>query len=280
MKYSSLLFLVLLGFNAFVWRSVIFDGSTDSIDWYFLDVGQGDSTLVNFYGNMQVLVDGGFNKRALENLGHVLPPTDRYIDLIVVSHGDMDHFAGLIPVLERYRVGAVAYNGLDGNADAWGDFVAAVKEKNIPVVILGVGDTIVYKDVKLNILSPEAERLVSPQSNDASLVILAGGEGVRTLLTGDIGFAVENLLVERGDVDIDILKVAHHGSKYSSGAKFLREATPLVSIVQVGKNRYGHPSETVLNRLGLVGSSIYRNDDNGTIHVRTKEGVMTVFTQR
>ncbi|MBI2592815.1 MAG: hypothetical protein HYW37_01465 [Candidatus Colwellbacteria bacterium] len=105
-------------------------------------------------------------------------------------------------------------------------------------------------------------------------------EGARILFACDIGLKVEDYLEKSYDINVDVLKVAHHGSKYSSGQNFLAEATPAVSVIQVGKNRYGHPTLKALGRLAAVGSSIYRNDLNGTVHLKIKDGVLSVFTEK
>ena len=110
MKSLSLISLVLIGFNIFVWYHVLVGGQ-DDLDLYFLDVGQGDSSLVVLHEGAKVLIDGGPDKSVLFPLSEALPKTDRYIDLVVLSHAQLDHFGGLYDVIERYKIGAFVTTG-------------------------------------------------------------------------------------------------------------------------------------------------------------------------
>lgn len=273
MKYSLLIFSA---FNIFIWHWVIVGGPVQTLDAYFLDVGQGDGSLIVLPGGPKILIDGGPDKNIVGELDKILSPTDRYIDLVILSHVQLDHFGGLIAVLGRYEIGAFIYNGRDGEIEAWQDLVRVLNNKKIPVLVLGEGDKIIYAEDKIDFLSPDEES-INKELNETALVAKVEGGGVKLLFTGDIGFNTENYLKDKYDIDVDVLKVAHHGSKYSSGAYFLAEATPAVSVVQVGKNTYGHPTEVALNRLAQVGSSIYRNDKQGTVHIKAKDGFINVF---
>jgi competence protein ComEC len=275
MKYLSLIFLVLIGFNIFAWYYVV-SGGQSNLDVYFLDVGQGDSELVVLPGGVQVLIDGGSDKGVLFELSKVLPKTDRYIDLVVMTHAQLDHFGGLYDVVERYKIGAFIAPDREGESDAWDDFIRLINEKEIPVVLVGAGDLISFKDSSLAVLSPNEEFLKNDEINESSVVLGLDSEGVKVLFTGDIGFETENYLVDTYDIDTDILKVGHHGSKFSTGLNFLAEATPRISVIEVGKNRFGHPTGVVLSRLQSVGSSIYRTDQDGTVHIEASDGVIGV----
>ena len=279
MKYLSSIFLVLIGFNIFVWYNV-FIGEQNNLDIYFLDVGQGDSQLVVLPGGVKVLIDGGPDKGVLFELSEILSQTDRYIDLVVMTHPQLDHFGGLLDIVERYKVGAFISPGRDGDSRAWGDFVDALGKKGTPIVFVGAGDLISYRDSTLAVLSPNKEFFSNKEVNESSLVLGLNSEGVRVLFTGDIGFETENFLVEAYDIDADILKVAHHGSKFSTGLNFLAETTPRISVIGVGgKNRFGHPTQAALSRLKSIGSSIYRTDQSGTVHIEAKDGVIGVFAE-
>ncbi len=279
MKYLSSIYLVLISLNIFVWYWIFTGINTDDLNLYFLNVGQGDGSLVVLPGNVKVLIDGGPKKEILNSLGKVLPPTDRYIDLVMLSHPQLDHFSGLISVMGRYRVGAFIYNGRDGDASAWGDLKKVLKDKNIKTIVLGGHDSIKYENNKFSIVSPNPYFLGMKELNDTGLVAELDSEESKTLFTADIGFDVENYLISSG-IDVDILKVPHHGSKYSSGISFLKAITPKISVIQVGKNSYGHPTKEALGRLTSVGSSIYRNDLDGMVHLKIKGGIVQVFKDR
>jgi len=276
MRYLSLIFLVLIGFNTFVWYHV-FIGEQSNLDIYFLDVGQGDSQLIVLPDNIKILIDGGPSKEVLFELAEVLPKTDRYIDLVVMTHPQLDHFGGLYDVIERYKIGAFIAPNKEGESEAWIDFLSLLAKKEVPVILVDEGDLISYKESSLAVLSPNEEFLNTDELNDSSVVVGLNSEGVKTLFTGDIGFNVENYLVDRYDIDTDILKVGHHGSKFSTGLNFLAEATPEVSVIGVGKNRFGHPTGAALSRLKSIGSSIYRTDQSGTVHIKATDGIIGVF---
>nr|AKQ02454.1 metallo-beta-lactamase family protein [uncultured Parcubacteria bacterium Rifle_16ft_4_minimus_37647] len=277
MKSLSLIFLVLIGFNLFVWYYVL-TGEQDDLDIYFLDVGQGDSELVILPGDVRVLIDGGPDKSVLFELSQILPKTDRYIDLVVMTHAQLDHFGGLYDVVDRYKVGAFISTGREGESEAWKEFEELLQEKQIPVILLGAGDGIRYKDSNFIVLSPDQALLNNQEINESSLVVELFSEGAKSLFTGDVGFETENFLADTYDIDTDILKVPHHGSRFSSGLNFLMEATPAVSIIEVGKNSFGHPTEAALSRLRSAGSSIYRTDEDGTVHLEINDGVVLIST--
>jgi len=280
MKYSLLTFSVLTFLNLIIWWLVILGGAPGVLNLYFLDIGQGDATFIVLPGGPKILIDGGPDKSVLGEIDKVLKPGDRYVDIVFLTHPQLDHFGGLISVLERYKVGLFIYNGTEGEGGSWDGLVATLNKAGTPVVVLSAGDTLTYMDNNFDILSPNREFLVSSEVNDTTLVAKLNSQGLKSLFTGDIGFAVENNLVEFYDVDADILKVPHHGSKYSSGSKFLAEVSPSVSVIQVGKNRYGHPTEESIYRLRKVGSDIYRNDIDGTIRVTVKNGLLNVFKEK
>ncbi len=270
-----ILFLVI--FDVFVWGRVIFSKPIEDSEIYFLDVGQGDSELVILPNNVKVLIDGGPNSRLLSQLDSILKPFDRYFDLVVLSHSQTDHFNGLVDVLKRYQVGAFIFNGRNGTASSWQELIKAVEENKVPVIILAAGDKIDYLNSRFNFLLPDRNLIQSSDLNETTLVALLKTQGAKVLFTGDIGAEAENYLIQRYDLDVDVLKVAHHGSKYSSSAGFLSEILPKVAVIEVGKNSYGHPTAGVLNRLASVGAQIFRTDNDGTIKLEIKNKEINVF---
>src|SRR3989344_5714884 len=122
MKFLSSIFLVLIGFNFIVWQGVMDRAIEDPLRVYFLDVGQGDSQLIIFPDGVKVLIDGGPSKEILFELGEILPPTDRYIDLVMITHAQLDHYGGIGYVVERYQVGGFIFNGEGGSGKSWEEF--------------------------------------------------------------------------------------------------------------------------------------------------------------
>ncbi len=282
MRYWSLSFLLLVGFNLFIWHQVV-TGAKGDLNLYFLNVGQGDSELIELPGGVQILIDGGPDKSVLLELAKTLPANDRYLDLLVMTHPQTDYFAGFSDVLERYKVGAFITTGREGETETWKNFENLLKQKKIPIVLVKEGNVIKYKGNQLEILAPSDGLLASKELNDTCIVLKLESEGIKALYTGDAGFPTENYLLSSKGVsklNVDVLKVGHHGSKYATGANFLAAASPLISVIEVGqKNRYGHPTEVTLNRLRSFGSAIYRTDENGTVQLKIRDGRIAVYPE-
>ena len=139
-------------------------------------------------------------------------------------------------------------------------------------MVLAAGDKIHYRENRFDILSPNKDFLNGRDTNDSGLVMKLSAADSQSLFTGDIGEKVEDFLIKNYDLKIDILKVGHHGSKFSTSQKFLAAAQPKLAFIGVGKNSYGHPTKEVLNRLASVGAAIYRTDTSGTIKLVINKG--------
>lgn len=272
------LFLVI--FDVFVWGQIVFGGPNENLEVYFLDVGQGDSELIVLPGNVKILIDGGPNNKILKELSSVLGPTDRYIDLVVLSHPQLDHFSGLIDVLKRYQVGAFIFSGRRGDAPAFQDLEKIIKENKIAAVALAENDKIKYLKNCFDILSPSKNLLQSAELNDTTLVMKFENEEVKILFTGDIDKKIEEYLVKKRDLSVDVLKVSHHGSKFSTSDNFLKETAPKISIIEVGKNSYGHPTAETLNGLASIGAQIFRTDKNGTIKLIINDQQISILKKK
>ena len=232
---------------------------------YFLNVGQGDAIFIQAPSGNQVLIDGGPDTKVIQELAEVMPFGDRTIDMLILTHPDADHINGLIEVLERYDVAMVLENFLERHDSAgynkWNELKAEAEV--VPAV---AGQVInIDEELYLVILYPVAGAGRQSKTNNNSIVAkLVYGEN-ELLLTGDIEAKVERELVARGvDVDADLLKVAHHGSKTSTTKEFLDAVTPEAAFIQLGAdNRYGHPHPTVMQRLEERGIKYYRTDTDG-----------------
>ncbi|MEK7087607.1 MAG: MBL fold metallo-hydrolase, partial [Patescibacteria group bacterium] len=265
-----------------VWFFVFAETPSSDLEVNFFDVGQGDSILIQTPKNQTLLIDGGPNNKVLEKLGKYLPPLHKRIDIVLLTHPHADHVSGLIGVLRRYEVGVVILSGADLKTDVYQEFLKVVIEKNISVVIAQAGEAIHFdENLEIDILAPKhtEDSVFNKKSegfgssgndvNDTSIVgkLIFNNFGV--LLTGDATFKIENQLLIYGEgLKSDILKIGHHGSKYSSSLSFLRVVSPRAAIIEVGaKNRYGHPSLVALGRLKTINSEIFRTDLNGDIKI-------------
>jgi len=248
----------------------------------FFDVGEGDAIFIETPGGQQFLIDGGPSPTTLIGaLGRTMPFWDRSIDLIILTHADEDHIAGLIPILERYHVGHVLDSGYEHDNPMYERWLELIEERDIPNYLARAGMRIATGDgVELVVLhpGPKLMRYTESDSNNNSVVTRLVMGQVSFLLPGDIEEAAERVLVASGqELTSTVLKVPHHGSNTSSSVAFLKAVDPRLAIISVGAdNRFGHPSPRVLERLEkLVGKErILRTDEDGTIEVVTDgEGI-------
>jgi len=261
----------------------------------FCDVGQGDATLI-IKGNFQMVVDGGpAGEKLLSCLGKHMPFWDRKIEVVVNTHPQKDHLGGLDELVERYEVGRLVINGVFGGGKDGERLRDLVLLNGVEAVLPEAGDVLRMGSLQFDILWPEKKVgdllawngigvqplwEVEPQisvaavlgkNTDVNVVSVVGvlryGE-FEVLLTGDIGFDEEDELLENGNlIDVDVLKVAHHGSKYSRGDEFINKIKPEVAVINVGKNSFGHPTRETLDKLEEVGAKIYRTDLNGDVEI-------------
>lgn len=263
----------------------------------FCDVGQGDAILLQ-KGFSQVLIDGGPDEKVLECLSNNMPFWDKEIELVINTHGEKDHLAGLVAVIERYRVNRVITHSLASESEVFREFHQLVLEKTIPVFSPKKGDEVKIGDLSFQVLWPEEKmgdlslwekRLASRDDGGASQV-LAGSEidlnetsivlhlqydKFDALLTGDISSQTESRLEPLSG--IEVLKIAHHGSKYSTSQGFLEKIKPGLAIISVGKNSWGHPTGEVLENLRSIKAKILRTDQDGEVEIITNGQTWQVF---
>jgi competence protein ComEC len=252
-----------------------------------LDVGQGDSILVEGGRGGRLLIDGGPDPdRLLIELDRRLPPWDRRLDAVILTHPHEDHVAGLALLLSRYRIGRVYETGMHGPGPgykAWARALALPKAP--PDGRLATGDRLAVDDLHFRVLWPDPGKVPTEPPNggrginDVSVVLLGEVAGHRILLTGDVEDDVDPLLVARGLPPIDVLKVAHHGSKTASTPAFLDVVRPAVAIVSAGAgNPYGHPARSTLDRLTGTGARVLRTDTDGSVEIAIGEAGVRVAT--
>ena len=272
MKWASFICLLVIC-NGLAWRLVIIAARTALPSFYFFDVGQGDSELLNF-GPVQILIDGGPpNGKALKGIERALGTEDRYIDLVILTHPHLDHFGGLIDILDRYNVGKFMTDGTAGMAPAY-------KNLQKPDMTIGEGDRITYGDYTLTVLAPNDAERNDTDPNKASIVLMLEGPDTRILYMGDAHEENETRLRKEYKLKADVLKIGHHGSRFSSSAPFLKEIKPKVALVEVGKNSYGHPAPAAVARIEKVGAKIYATLDHGTIKIIPKDGQLKIYTEK
>ena len=235
---------------------------------YFLPVGEGDSELIVTKTGAKILIDGGpANSLALESLDKIIAPSDRYLDLVVMTHAQLDHFGGLMDVIKSYRIGMFVWNGVENATETFKNLKRSMAERGVASIALKEGDRVTIGDTAMEILSPSAALLAGGDLNDSALIIEVDAGDIRSLFMSDVSSRVEEEIVRGIGGAINVLKVAHHGSKGASSGKFLRALSPDIAIIEVGENSYGHPAEEVINRLAAIGAKIVRTDETGIVKI-------------
>ncbi|TSC71825.1 MAG: competence protein ComEC [Parcubacteria group bacterium Gr01-1014_38] len=284
MRFRLLLLLILLNGVAGAWVFLAQDDAKGT-SLHVLDIGQGDSILLRS-GDVDVLVDGGPDATVLQRLSEIRPVLDRKLDVLVLTHPQRDHLAGLLTVLEREDVGLVLLPELNSESELFRSFVSELKKRRVPVRFARTGQQLEGRSFTLTVLAPDSRlrELARKNLNNGSVVLRADvreGGGIEgrfsALLTGDIERPAELHLVQRWSplLDVDVLKIPHHGSRTSTSERLLRAVTPQLALVSAGrKNQYGHPAPAVLAR--LKGTALLRTDLHGTISLTTRDSRLTL----
>lgn len=242
----------------------------------FLDVGQGDASLVITPEGQTILVDGGPDDKILSQLGKFLPLSQKKIDVVILTHPHADHLDGLVEVLRRYEVGEVYYSGFLHTTGSFLEWLKMINDKNIQLVIVKEKKEIKIGEVGLEFLYPNHDfsglsLKEAPKNNlnNTSVVFRLNYKQTQFLFVGDVEIPVEQELVG-GQVDLSatVLKVGHHGSNSSTSEEFLNLVSPQYAVISVGVgNDFGHPHLRTLRRLERHGIKFLRTDEDGNIEI-------------
>ncbi|MFH1188151.1 MAG: ComEC/Rec2 family competence protein [bacterium] len=275
----TILFLAitLFLFSAFVWLK---SAQNKNLEVIFFDVGQGDSILIRTPDKNNILIDGGEDSTVLYKLGKYLPFYDKTIDLMILTHPHSDHVGGLVGVLKRYNVQNVLSAGVVHTSPDYLEWLEIIKEKKINFIKAGGYKKIKFSsdangqsEIALEILYPQKD--ISQDSfddlNSSSVVSKLTFGKNSFLFMGDLPIQGEKELIKIGaDLRADVLKVGHHGSKYSSSLEFLEAVNPRYAVIQVGKNnKFGHPSMRTILNLEKKNIKVLRDDELGDIIINS-----------
>jgi len=241
--------------------------SEETVQFHFIDVGQGDCTFIQ-NGDTTILIDAGPQKSGHIVYNYLKKLGIKYLDYFIGTHPHEDHIGGAFSVLTGIDVGCVFLNGDGDEGFHFENLVDLLIEKNITPEIPDTDCIYQIGGLRLKFLSPTQ---TYEDTNYNSLVVRVDFKNVSALFTGDIEKPVESDLLSKDiNLSADILKVAHHGSRNSSSIEFLYAVSPAVAVIQCGKgNSYGHPHSEALDRLTKTGTQILRCDKEGTIIIAT-----------
>ena len=272
--------LAVIGLLAWLSWTVTPSQSAQGLTVEFIDVGQGDSILLRDGAGFDVLIDGGPADAGAAVLAALRQQGLADIDVLLATHPDADHIGGLIAVLNAVDIPVrqVLASGYPGSTATWANFTAAVAHEGLSLETVQFPAVLTWGGMTAYILNPPAG-LSSPASNDASVVIRLDYGQTRLMLPGDISASVEGAVVARQTpVAAQVLKVAHHGSKYSSSAGFLAAVQPEEAVISVGANNtYGHPAPETLTRLESAGARVWRTDLDGDVWVSSDGTTLAIW---
>ncbi|MBT4849984.1 MBL fold metallo-hydrolase [Candidatus Parcubacteria bacterium] len=240
---------------------------TDLLEVDFLDVGQGDAILIKTPTGKNILIDGGADNKLLSQLADNLAWWEREIDYLVITHFHADHIMGLPELLNKYKVKNILVSNhqtKDFLYQLWSDRLI---EKKLSAQIVGAGERfVIAEDLYWQVLSADDYH---EDYNDNSVVIRLTHGSIDFLFTGDLPTTGEDKILATDLVlESEVLKIGHHGSKYSSGEEFLKAVSPQICVIQSGKdNKFGHPHPETINRLTNIGCQIKDTQNQGLIKI-------------
>lgn len=243
----------------------------------FINVGQGDGILIHGDNGTKVMVDGGSTSEKQVAKNCIVPYLKAEgigtIDYSIITHTDKDHISGIMEILEnnnsnRIRIKNLVMPDINMKDDTYNELIEKAQLKKINVLYIKKGAALSLGKTKIKCIYPETTTTASDK-NDYCTVLSVKNKTSKILLTGDISKEIEEKIKDDIEENYTVLKVAHHGSNYSSSEKFLKKVNPKYSIISVGKNNsYGHPGNETMERLRKQGGVIYRTDEKGGITIR------------
>ena len=263
---------------------------TSSVEFTMLDVGQGECLFLQMEDKTTCLVDGG--SVSVKNVGkyRILPFLKHegisQIDYVILTHVDEDHVSGIRELIEMQGtlecvdIKNMLFPAIQNPDEKYRELWERAEKKGIQVRTIAERDRIFGEKFSVQCLYPK-KGMFADDKNDVSTVLRLDYQEFSMLLTGDLGFAGENEMLNKGKLQtVDVWKVSHHGSKYSGGDQFLQSIQPQLSIISVGRNSYGHPSKEIQERLGRIGSQIKTTLEQGAIMIKSDGKVFRVETMR
>ncbi|WP_255472942.1 MBL fold metallo-hydrolase [Planomicrobium sp. CPCC 101079] len=244
---------------------------------HFIDVGQGDSTLLEMEGYTMLIDAGDWN--STDAVDYLEKQGIQKIDIAVGTHPDSDHIGQLADIINNFDVGEVWMSGNESTSDTFIETLEAIDSTGIDYYEPRSGEVFDLGDMKIEVLYPET---ATGKANEESISFRLSYGDIRFVFTGDSGIKEEQTMIDSGiDLDAEILHLGHHGSNTSTGNAFLKAVSPEIAIYSAGAdNSYGHPHAEVLAAAENAGAEVYGTDVNGTVIIETDGKTYSVSAER
>lgn len=250
------------------------DGQTvEEMEVHFIDVGQGDATLVKC-GGQALLIDTGEADKGTAVQNYLKKQGVERLDYLILTHPDADHIGAAPVILTKFEVGQVFMSNFEKDNSTYRKLIQALDDKQQKPLIPEVGSTVTLGSSICTFLAPLEE--YNDPNNSSVAILLQNGDN-RFLFTGDAQEEAETDILSSGqDIHADVYKAGHHGSRTSSGEAFLDAVEPASVVISCGEdNSYGHPHAATMNQLRVRGIQVYRTDEQGSIIALSDGSVIT-----
>ncbi|WP_040212093.1 ComEC/Rec2 family competence protein [Clostridium polynesiense] len=261
--FISMVFFVSCGSN------ILKKQNSQQLKVYFIDVGQGDSILIQYKGR-NMLIDAGPSYKEQKLISFLKSHRIRKLHYVIATHPHEDHIGGMAEVIKNFKIDKFYAPKITTETKAFINMIAELNKKGLRINIAKAGKNIPFhEDIQTDLLSPLADKY--QELNNYSAVLMVKYKDISFLFTGDAESIVENQLIKNYEnIKADVLKIAHHGSTTSTSIDFLKKVNPKYAVISCGLgNDFGHPSMQVLNNLKLQGIKYNRTDLKGTILIKT-----------
>lgn len=243
---------------------------SSNLEVHFLDVGQGDCTLITS-GEHAMLIDAGNNDRGTQVQAYLQSKGIKKLDYIIGTHPDADHIGGLDVVIYKFPSGKILFPDITKDTRTYEEVIEAADAKSNKIYHPKVGEEYTLGEATFTVIAPNGDGYESANENSVGILLQHGEK--RFLFVGDVEEQSEQDMLKNGiDLQADVYKVSHHGSSTGTTEEFLEAVNPQYAVISCGEgNSYGHPHAEVLNLLRMNGIDTFRTDEQGTI-VATSDG--------
>lgn len=268
---SAIIIFIIAAQTAGLWINLAQGIQREALSMHFLDIGQGDATLIKSEDGSVILIDGGRDFLLLDR--ELRQRRVNHLDLVIISHAHADHLGSVSELVKKYPVAAVIEPGIKYDSDAYRDFRQALAVNNIPRLIGRMHQKYQVGEIEIKILWPGKDLIIGSNSdvNNNSIVARIEYKKFSLLLTGDIEEeAIGELSESSVDLKSQVLKVSHQGSANGTTIDLLKKVQPKYAIISVGRNNpFGHPHQITLRRLNKFTLKTLRTDQDGDIYIGT-----------